>query len=84
MAGPAPHTAKGEARRTRSTKKNQAPNTRDNQAPGTRHEALTILAREAHSDESPACRYGVLTHREAVIDESGLRREACHILSAYS
>lgn len=32
------------------------------------------------TDGSPACRYGVLTHREAVLDESGVRRDAQRII----
>jgi ketol-acid reductoisomerase len=48
-----------------------------------------ILARAAdvglytmlQSDGSPACRYGVLTHRETVVDEPSLRREAQRIIA---
>jgi len=32
------------------------------------------------SDGSPACRYGVLTQRPAVVDEAGLRQEARRVL----
>lgn len=33
------------------------------------------------TDGSPACRYGVLTHRERVVDENGLRREAQRVIA---
>ncbi|MBI3049276.1 MAG: hypothetical protein HYY76_13310 [Acidobacteria bacterium] len=53
---------------------------------GNREDRFLLRAAEVglytmlESDGSPACRYGLPTHREVVIDESALRREARRIL----